>query len=361
MRLTRLLGAALGATAVLAASLGHAQEVREDLTSMLPCEGSCAVTTRHEYISGEAPPFPTRYSIGDYPAEAVVEITFTVLPDGTIGEEMAVTRSLGPSGFVDAAKSTLRAWKFKPATLEGKPVANSGAFRTIFKLGDGSFRVVRNSVATAYDEGRKLVEGGKLVEAKAKLSEPLALSLNFYERGLLLHLLALIAVQEQNFADAQQHASTALIFPQDSMTPATRVSLRRIDILSLINLGNIVGAVNALDRWKTAKDFNPADSVVVEIEAARKRMDALPVFAAKGRIPAANDADGFNFGLYRRKFAFANVRGRLDRFNLSCDQRQSRSPISEGVEWTIPKNFSDCFIFIKGEPGTTFDIVQFAN
>jgi hypothetical protein len=357
----RLIGVSLGAAGALAASLGHAQEVREDLTSMLPCEGSCAVTTRQEYISGEVPTFPTRYSVGGYPAEAVVEITFTVLPDGTIGEDMEVTRALGPPGFVDAAKSALRAWKYKPATLDGKPVANSGAFRTIFKLGDGSFRDVRNRVATVYDEGRKLVEEGKLAEAKAKLSEPLALSLNFYERGLLLHLLALIAVQEQNFADAQQHASTAMIFPQESMTPAMWTALRRINILSLLNLGDIVGAVNALDRWKKVKDFDPSDSVVLEIEAARKRMDAMPVFAAKGRIPAANGADGFNFGLYRRKFTFANVRGRLDRFNINCEQRQSRSPISEGVEWNIPRNFSNCFLFIKGEPGTTFDIVQFAN
>lgn len=125
----------LAVAAELAVSLAQAQEApRDDLTSMLPCEGRCAVTTRPQNISHPFPDFPDRYLRGNT-AEALIEISFTVLPDGSVAEEMDVERVLGPAGFVESAKAALRKWKYKPATLEGQPVASKGTLRTTFSLG----------------------------------------------------------------------------------------------------------------------------------------------------------------------------------------------------------------------------------
>jgi periplasmic protein TonB len=61
-----------------------------------------------------------------YPANTVaggtVVLTVTVSPSGEI-EDVQVLQ--GAKGFTQQAKEAIRKWKFKPASLDGKPVAAS--------------------------------------------------------------------------------------------------------------------------------------------------------------------------------------------------------------------------------------------
>src|SRR5262249_35086593 len=50
-----------------------------------------------------------------------VEVSAVVLPDGTVGDA-TVTRSLDPDADQEAIRAITQ-WRFKPGTLEGKPVS----------------------------------------------------------------------------------------------------------------------------------------------------------------------------------------------------------------------------------------------
>jgi TonB family protein len=55
--------------------------------------------------------------------EGIVEMDAVVLEDGTVGD-VVVTKSLDQEyGLDDEAVKTLKKWRFKPATRDGKPIA----------------------------------------------------------------------------------------------------------------------------------------------------------------------------------------------------------------------------------------------
>ena len=67
--------------------------------------------------------------------EGVVVLEAIVLPDGTVGDDVKVTRSLDTKyGLDEQAVKATKQWKFKPATRDGKPVACPVAIEQDFHL-----------------------------------------------------------------------------------------------------------------------------------------------------------------------------------------------------------------------------------
>jgi protein TonB len=64
--------------------------------------------------------------------QGVVVLEATILPDGTVGH-IRTLRSL-PFGLTEAAVDAVQRWVFKPATLEGEPVAVQYVLTVRFKL-----------------------------------------------------------------------------------------------------------------------------------------------------------------------------------------------------------------------------------
>lgn len=93
----------------------------------------------------------------------------------------------------------------------------------------------------------------------------------------------------------------------------------------------------------------------------KRRIDELPSYAMEGKIPATEEAEGYGVYLYRRDFTFTKVAGALFDLTVSCRERQVDSPITADAEWHIPRGWSDCFLWVRGRPGTTFQVVQFAR
>jgi TonB family protein len=68
-------------------------------------------------------------------AEGFVDVAYTVLTDGNVG--WTRVRRAEPSGFFEpAAVDGLRAWRFRPALLDGRPVECRGQTRLRFTLTD---------------------------------------------------------------------------------------------------------------------------------------------------------------------------------------------------------------------------------
>jgi hypothetical protein len=333
---------------------------------MLPCDGKCATVSRNPIhksgglgaIPQQGTPGAARYT-NTKDGEGVLELQFTILPDGHVADDISVLRQLGPPEFVDSAKRSIQGWTYEPAMVDGKPVAVSHRLRVIFNLGED--RSIRKSLADDYGAAAGLLKAGKLEEARAKLKETLSQPrLNFYERGMVAYLLTLTDMQRGDFVEARIEAGLAMMFPDDSMPKSVSQSIFRNYILACLDLGDVVGAVKALDIYKNTSFFNSSETLAKEAETLRKKLDPLPTFGVDARIPAREDADGFAMYLYRRYFAFAKVSGKLDGFTLSCKEQESSSPYSDSAEWSVPKDWSDCSLLVKGSPGTTFQLVQYA-
>src|SRR5262245_19288258 len=67
--------------------------------------------------------------------EGVVVLEAIVLPDGSVGDDVKVTRSLDTKyGLDEQAVKATKQWTFKPATRDGKPVACPVAIEQSFYL-----------------------------------------------------------------------------------------------------------------------------------------------------------------------------------------------------------------------------------
>ena len=352
----RRLGVSVGAALLLMAPLARGQEMPPaDETVMLPCDGKCAAITPPIGIKEPRPVFPKQYTYGNY-SEGFVQLEFTIGADGHVSDIRTV-KLLGPDAFANSAKRAVQDWLYKPAMLDGEAVAISHPLLVFFSVifGPGG---ARPAIAAAYKKASTLLADRKLEDANTILMEALKEpKLNLYERGMLTNLTSLIAYERKDYATARDMLNLTRFY-QGKVPPEVLRSMLRTDIAASLSAGDLAEAVIMLRMLTQTKGFDPADPLVKLVADTRARINPLPSFAASARIPDAADADGFSFIPYRRNFTFTNIVGKLDRYTLSCRERQVESPIAEKVDWHIPKNWSGCHLFIRGKPGTTFDIVQ---
>jgi len=354
------LSVCLASLAALLALPAAAQDdaAPSDNVVMLPCDGKCPTVTRNvRSLKGSSPSWPSSMMRGGI-SEAIVELHYTIGADGKVGDDVTVLQLVGPPEFADAAKRAVRNYVYQPALVDGAPVAIAHTLRVIFQY-PGIEQGARSTIVAAYDKAVSLLKEGKLDEGEAVLNQALQQPhLVFYERGMIANLLAVIALQRKDFIRARGLTDLALIFPPDDLPLAVRRSLMRANIVAALNLGDIAGAGKMIGRLNRLPSADPADPLISEFADLRRKIDALDSFSAPAAIPA--EGEDYQFYLYRRNFAFTNVKGELKSVTVSCDQQETTSPISLKAEWSVPKSWSDCSLFIRGTAGTSFNIVQFA-
>lgn len=94
---------------------------------------NAATLTPPAALHRPAPEFPESARLAG--AEGFVDVAYTVLTDGRVG--WTRIRRAEPSGFFEpVALDGLRAWRFRPALLDGRPVECRGQTRLRFTLTD---------------------------------------------------------------------------------------------------------------------------------------------------------------------------------------------------------------------------------
>lgn len=322
----------------------------------LPCLTVCANST------GLVPVAETR-TIPSYPSSMVADgvegfVVYNVLvtEKGDVGE-ITSARVVGPQAMVRAIARVVNEWKWKPATLEGKPVATNTNINFIFRMPNEPVGA-RPRTIELYTRAMRFVNDKKYADALVALDEAQSKeSLNLYERGMLANMTAQVALQQEDFFEAHRASVFALGHSAEVLPVSVVRNLWRTRVLAAFARGDIVDGLVSMDRLK-AVEWVGLDPLIKYVQDMRAKADAMPVFGTSAKIPKPEDGDSLTLGLYRRVFTFKDVKGTLDRFVLSCRQQAIRSKITDNAEWRIPANFSECNISVFGAPGTTFKLVQ---
>lgn len=345
------------AALLLLAPLARAQDAPRDETIMLPCDGKCAAITPPVGIKEPRPVFPAQFTYGNY-SEGFVQLEFTIGTDGHVSDIRTV-KLLGAQDFADSAKRTVQDWIYKPAMLDGEAITISHPLIVFFTV-KGAQMGARPSISSAYQKAAALLRDGKLDDAGVTLAEALKQpKLNMYERGMLTNLTALTAMQRKDYAAARD-ALSIVRFYQDMVPPEVLRAMLRNNILANLSLGDMAEAVVSFRMLARTKGYDPADPIAKAVSDTLAKVNTLPYLSSPAKIPDGENADGYTFTLFRRAFTFTNIVGKLDRYTMVCRERQVESPIAEKVDWQVPKSWSGCTLFIRGTPGTTFNIVQYA-
>jgi TonB family protein len=298
--------------------------------------------------------FPSQL-LDDY-AEGFVQIRYTVGTDGAV-RDVNILRLIGPARFAENVVTRAHAWKFQPATLNGKPVEQSLMFVGVYKNPRAG---THGDVVETYSKAADLLKQNKIDEAQSLLNGTLSRpELTFYERGMLSLLLASILEQKKDFLAVHELAVLSTDAFGGELPANALQALFKLRVGAALSIGDMGDAMLASLRLERVKGFDPKDPIVDSVEKALLQLNQAAVVAVEARIPEAGKGDEYSLHLFRRDIGFRNVTG-LGKFTISCNQGVVESEVSENAEWHIPHDWNVCFIFVHGAPGANFQVLEFS-
>lgn len=326
---------------------------------ILTCEKNCPNITPPVRIDTSEPTFPTHYMfthMNDVPAEAFIKIRYTIGTDGTV-TDARIEYLLGPQEFADRALATIKMRRFKSATENGKPVAVNRRVQFVFRVDDADTGA-RKTIVTDYQSAVLLADQGKIDEAisilKSVAAEP---EQNFYERTMIAFELATLYSKVGNYEDALDQVRVATIVGGAFLDNRSQEHALRLRIELEAHEGQWAEAFAWFDFLKKHVSVPAEDEDAALIEKLHTLINAPDPIVLAAKIPY--DADHiWQHTLLHRTFTFAQVQGKLDGFDLLCDAHGIESVVSDKAQWTVPKSWTGCMIYVTGEPGTSFRFAE---
>lgn len=336
-------------------------------------------------------------------SESIVKARYTVKADGSV-DAIQLDELLMANQFVRTQiRSTVNAWTYKPATVDGSPVDYHNQ-EFIFAL-----RMNPNAPSPAGGPGQRGGRGrgnqsqGDEDGAPAfdpAAMEPIQLALSETIKEAFTEINTLI--QAGDYDKATREIRNRL--RRNAITVFDYALLQTLNADNLMAQNDLYAALEAL-KLATLTALNPRGEEyffltedILEIalrkkfivsETLRQHELALATYKQlQENFDISNDEqlselvntsqaaldspdplplltkiveDNWSFRPSRRIFTVSNVEGRLNDIELLCERRNLEVKYEENVDWTLPASLGECELNFKGRDGTTFVVYQFAE
>ncbi len=290
--------------------------------------------------------------------EGWVRLSFIVKEDGSVDLPI-IEDSSGIESFEKAAKNAVKAWVFDPATRNGKTIEQCrNSVQLNFKMNKTTKGASRRFVKQ-YRKIIQLIHDKELIEAKQALDE-LAKKprQNFYEDKFFFNVKAsyfqAMGDNRQELANLKKLIPTGKDYlPKDSYV----YSITRAFQLALLN--NELSST--LYFYNKLKQFDENSETIAKLTPYIEKINTLiyssdPIFVAA----QINERKHWNHYLTRKNFTFANIEGKLNSVDIRCDNHFSTYALESERQWSIPENWGKCQLFVKGEQGVKFNLIELA-
>lgn len=291
--------------------------------------------------------------------EGWVVVSFCIDATGKVHTPV-IERSSGAPEFERAALKALPGWIYEPARRDGQAIETCRvSVRLTFGM-EGIPLGARRSYATRWKAASRLIDEGKVSEAKTIVDALTAE--NNYESARIALIRARIAA---NTGDTKQQLADlrAALWQPKSLEPPVRRNVRRQ-----------IFALELQHRdWAAAHDTyrDLADDVDKLSEAETRAGDQLAALVTgdqalatdaelECRCDKANGEPIWSARLLRREFGFSDATGKIDRFELRCTGTRFSAKFDTESAWTVPASWGDCTLFVFGEEGAKFRLVELA-
>ncbi|MBW7930446.1 MAG: TonB family protein [Gammaproteobacteria bacterium] len=370
MRSSLLAGTGLAALAVLllgaadppdAAQAAAAEEAGGEEGVALVAEAATVMP-----IEGGVSARPRPGWRGSYPTGAVftgvegwVMVGLCVTPEGKVVDPV-IEDSSGLKVFEQALLKDLRGASFLPATVQGEPVYQCMRLQVVYNTPGQTG--ARTSFLRDYRKLQGLIQAGALDEAQASLDVLAKGTVTLYEASWIRLARASLFQQRGELEKAAAQLSGCVFGKGAHLDDpkAYRVALRQLFQLQVATKQYR----KALDTWADIEKLKlqPEDARIEELAGElRALVDAPRHIAFEGEIRQHRDESPayWHHELLRRKFAFDQVEGRVERFDLRCDWKRARAPISTEVTVEVPESWGHCDLYVYGDAGTKLALIEY--
>jgi len=353
--LRRFAMVALAAVSCTAAVRATAQNSELPAFTMLDCGVACPRIVKAKPVDSARPSYPSP-DVREF-GEAIVRLNYTIGTDGHVKNPI-VEEIVGAREFGDASIAAMRDHMYQPATEDGKPVEQNWHTQFVYRIED-SGHAARSEVIEDYTQAAHEIRDGQDADAIATLQKgrrhP---QLTLFEQTLLSYPLAQLEAKAGDFAAALGDIRIATLLGGSVIDTSVRADAMRLRIRLEVQSGELAEAyswLGNLKRMEMLADTDPDAQLVAGLIAKANGPDPL---VASGNIPSLDRGAFWIHRLARRDIAFAAIQGKLDKFDLRCDQHGIESPVSDKAEWTVPRAWTGCTIYVSGDPGTKFQFVE---
>ena len=342
--------------------LWPASPVRADDTSPSSLESGTEIRPIHRVT----PRYPVPEA--EYGVEGWVIVSYVVKPDGTVGDTI-IEDSSGRKAFERATIDSVKEWRYEPATMNGEPVErchNKALFTFALEQGKKDHRGAKKAFKNQYKRAIKLLEEGELEEVRSKIDEIAAkFTTNLYESSRLWILRAMLHEKEGDDLgqlESLQHAVAgggAYVEPEVYLNVMLKIFNLQIQFQHYADALETLEAVDELDLDEsTAAKLRQATAEIEELKTSDRAV------AIGGKIGEAQEehhgAGVWSHTLLRRTAGIEKISGSLERVELRCDWHRVKAKPEPGKAWRIPPEWGDCSIYVIGEPGSTFQLLEYA-
>ena len=286
----------------------------------------------------------------------------TIAEDGGV-RDLVTLDYVGPTAFRDSAARTVLKWRYRQHFRNGKPVPVYGAaIEVLFRLEDAEAAATHERFIRLYNQARTKIVDKKYDEAIALLDRAQHDQLNHFEQALAAFALALVANEKGDWRLALFNIRHATI--KDAMfldKETARIALRLRVYLEAQD-GQLDAAACASQTLRKVDVASPASAelgdFVAKVVAALNNPEPLVEPGLVYADAARSLSPAWQHTLMRPKFAFSGMAGGVKSFRLVCTQTLLEEMVNDETQWTVPADAGPCRLFVFGDPGATFKLVE---
>lgn len=293
--------------------------------------------------------------------EAWVQMSYVVTADGRAIDPI-ITNSNGGIEFENEVREVTERWRFEPTDDSGElPYNIVNARFTIIGRGKGTTR----KFARYAQHIMKNLHAERPAAAREIADEALRIGgWSLYESTILWLMVGRVEGAEGNdVAKLEMYRRGLAVSDGHSLRSNARVDLLE-EIFELESqFSHYAAAIRTFEALKAVR--GSADAVQRLSARADEIMTLIkrdPEIVAQATIMNPCDCEEgqplWDYSPIRRTFSFANIVGKVERFEARCEQRRISDEVRPGQTWTLGEDWGYCRIFVFGDDNATFDFLE---
>lgn len=308
----------------------------------------------------KAPQYPRR--MAELGGEGWVLLSFVVTRDGTVRDPVVLDSSRRE--FERPALDSVRSFEYEPAEVDGQPVSSIlPMFLITFALeppSDGA----RPEFVQRFRRLQRSLDRGDL-DGAAKALELLDTqgALNLYEDAYLWWARAMLHRAHGNLRGWRESMLRAVAYAgpgrPGGLPAETHKTALELLYGDYTRTGELAAALGIFDQLSTlVGPGKESPELQAHVETVRNTLAGDGMLRAEGYI--AGDRP-WPQTLWRDGFEFADIVGRLEKLSLWCENRALELEIDPESSWQIPASWGACQLYVRGEPGTSFSLLEYSS
>ncbi len=307
----------------------------------------------------KAPQYPRR--MAELGGEGWVLLSYVVTREGTVRDATVLNAS--HPDFEQPAIRAAQEFVYEPERVDGQPIETLlPMYRIAFTLEPRSHGAKPAFVQRIRRLQADLDRGDLDAAASALASMERQRAFNLYEDAYLWWARAMLQRAQGDLRSWRESMLRAVAYPgpkrPGGLPGDTQKQALELLYADYTRTGELAAAIGIFDQLSTlvgAGNENP--ELRAHAETIRIRLAGDGLLQAEGYIDGSRP---WAHTLWRDGFEFADIDGRLENFSLWCERRALELEIDPESSWQVPASWGACRLHVRGEPGTTFSLLEFS-